>query len=108
MAYYMSQVSYSQEAIKTLIKKPLDRTDVIRAAVEKLGGKLIGFWYTFGRYDAVLIIDMPDNASAAALPLAAVEGGAITASHTTVLMTPAEAMTAMKKAAGSGYRPPGK
>ena len=64
MASYMCQVNYSQEAIKTLVKKPNDRTEVIRAAVEKLGGKLIGFWYSFGKYDAVLILEMPDNASA--------------------------------------------
>ena len=108
MAFYMCQVNYSQEAIKTLVKKPNDRTEVIRAAVEKLGGKLIGFWYSFGKYDAVLILEMPDNASAAALPLAAAEGGAISASHTTVLLTPTEAVAAMKKAAGSGYRTPGK
>ena len=108
MAYYMCQVRYSQEAIKTLVKKPNDRTEIIRSAVEKMGGKLMGFWYSFGDYDAVLILDMPDNASAAALPLAAAEGGTISSSHTTVLMTPAEAVAAMKKAAGSGYRPPGK
>jgi uncharacterized protein with GYD domain len=108
MAYYMCEVSYSREAIKTLIKKPHDRSGVVRAAVEKLGGKLLGFWYAFGQYDAVLILDMPDHASAAALPLAAAAGGALSASRTTVLLTPTEAVAAMKKAARSGYRPPGK
>jgi len=108
MAHYMCQVNYSREALQTLIKKPHDRTEVIRAAVKKLGGNLLGFWYAFGCYDAVLLVDMPDNASAAALPLAAAAGGAITGSHTTVLLTPGEGVAAMKKAAGSGYRPPGK
>jgi len=108
MAYYMCQVSYTQEAFKTLIKKPHDRTEVVRGAVEKLGGKLLGFWYAFGNYDAVLILEMPDHASAAALPLAAAAGGAISTSHTTVLLTPTEAVAALKKAAKSGYRPPGK
>jgi uncharacterized protein with GYD domain len=108
MAYYMCQVSYTREAFKTLIKKPHDRSSVVRAAVEKLGGNLVGFWYAFGDYDAVLILEMPDNSSAAALPLAAVAGGAISASHTTVLMTPAEAIAALKKASKSGYRPPSK
>ncbi len=108
MAYYMCQVSYTRDSIQTLIKKPHDRSGVVRAAVEKLGGKLHGFWYAFGQYDAVLILEMPDNTAAAALPLAAAAGGAISASNTTVLLSPTEAIGAMKLAARSGYRPPGK
>ncbi len=108
MAYYMCQVSYSRDAIKTLMKKPYDRTEIVRASVEKLGGKLIGFWYAFGKYDAVLILEMPDNASAAALPLAAAAGGALSAACTTVLLTPTEGVAALKRASKSGYRPPGK
>ena len=108
MAYYMCQVSYTRDAIQTLVNKPHDRSEVVRGAVEKLGGKLLGFWYAFGEYDAVLILEMPDNSSAAALPLAAAAGGAISKSHTTVLLTPSEAVSALSKAAKSGYRPPGK
>jgi uncharacterized protein with GYD domain len=108
MAHYMCQVSYSRDAIKTLIKKPHDRTEVIRAAVEKLGGKVVGFWYAFGEYDAVLIVDMPDPSSAAAIPLAAAASGALSASKTTVLLTTTEGVAALKKASKSGYRPPGK
>ena len=108
MAYYMCQVSYTREAIQTLIKKPHDRTAVVRSAIEKVGGKLHGFWYAFGDYDAVLIFEMADHASAAAVPLAAAAGGAISKSHTTVLLTSAEGMSAMSKATKSGYRPPGK
>lgn len=108
MAFYMCQVSYSPDALKTLIKKPHDRTKVVQAAVEKLGGKLHGFWYAFGKYDAVLILEMPDNATAAALPLAAAASGALNSAHTTVLLSPTEAVAALKKAAGSGYKAPGK
>ncbi len=108
MAYYMCQVRYTRDSIKTLIAKPHNRTGVVRAAVEKLGGKLLGFWYAFGEYDAVLLLEMPDNSTAAALPLAAAAGGAISTAHTTVLLTPTEAIAALKKAAKSGYRPPGK
>jgi uncharacterized protein with GYD domain len=108
MSYYMCQVSYSRDAINTLIKKPHDRTGVVRAAVEKLGGKLIGFWYAFGEYDAVLIVDMPDASSAAAIPLAASASGALSASRTTVLLTTTEGVAALKKASKCGYRPPGK
>ncbi len=108
MAYYLCQVSYTRDTFNALIKRPYDRTEVVRKAVEKAGGKLIGFWYAFGQYDAVLIVDAPDHASAAAVPLAAAASGAISGGQTTVLLTPAEGIAALKKAARSGYRPPGK
>jgi len=104
----MIQVAYAPEAIRTLMKKPHDRTKVVRASIEKLGGRLEGFWYSFGSYDAVVIAEMPDNSSAAALPLAAIASGAIKAGATTPLLTVQEAIVAMKKAGKSGYRPPGK
>ena len=40
MAYYLVQVAYTAETLKTLLAKPQDRTAAIRPAVEKLGGKI--------------------------------------------------------------------
>jgi len=108
MAYYMYQCSYTTEAIKGLLQKPVNRTEVIRKAVEELGGKLEGAWYSFGESDVVLIVQMPDHASIAALSLAVAAGGATQGGKTTPLMTLDEGLAAMKKAAGSTYRPPGK
>jgi len=45
---------------------------------------------------------MPDNVSAAAFSMAVSAGGALKALKTTQLITPEEAMLAMKKAAKSG------
>jgi hypothetical protein len=49
---------------------------------------------------------MPDNVSAAALSLAIAAGGGFKAHKTTPLLTVAEAIEAMKKAATAGYKPP--
>ena len=60
----------------------------------------------FGEYDFVLVCQMPNNVSAAAFSMAASAGGAVKAVKTTPLMTIDEAMEAMRKASGAGYRPP--
>ncbi|OFZ87481.1 MAG: GYD domain-containing protein [Betaproteobacteria bacterium RBG_16_66_20] len=107
MAYYMVQAAYTAEAIAAMVKKPEDRAAAIRPVVEKLGGKLEGIWFCFGEYDVVGISELPDNVSAAAFAFAVSQGGKVKALRTTPLMTGDEAVKAMKKAAGAGYRPPG-
>ena len=57
-------------------------------------------------YDAVVIMQMPDNVSAAAFSLAVAAGGAVRAHKTTPLLTIAEGIEAMKKASGAGYQAP--
>lgn len=107
MAYYLLQGAYTSESWKSLINKPVDRVEVIRPIIEKLGGKVEGAWFAFGDYDVVLIMQMPDNVSAAAFSLAVAASGAFKAHKTTPLMTIADGIEAMKKSAGAGYRPPG-
>ncbi|TAK37509.1 MAG: GYD domain-containing protein [Betaproteobacteria bacterium] len=107
MAYYMVQAAYTAEAIAAMVKNPEDRAAVLRPVVERLGGKLEGLWFCFGEYDVVGISQMPDNVSAAAFVFAASQSGRLKAVKTTPLMTGAEAIDAMKKAGGAGYRAPG-
>ena len=107
MAHYLVQVAYTSEAWANLVKKPQSRMEVVGVAIEKLGGRIEGAWLTFGEYDTIVITQMPDNVSAAALSIAFSAGGALRASKTTPLMTAEEGLEAMRKAAGAGYRPPG-
>jgi uncharacterized protein with GYD domain len=105
MATYLFQVAYSSAALSTVIAHPQDRAEAVRKPIEKLGGKVIGFWLSFGDYDTVGIIEMPDNVSAAAFALAVAAGGSIKAQKTTPLLSVEDGMAAMKKAATSGYKP---
>ncbi len=107
MAYFLLQGAYTPESWKSLINKPVDRVEVVRPIIEKLGGKVEGAWFAFGDYDVVLIMQMPDNVSAAAFSLAVAASGAFKSHKTTPLMTIADGLEAMKKAAGTGYQPPG-
>ncbi len=82
--------------------------EVIRPVIERLGGRLESAHLSFGDYDVVVIAEMPDHVSASAFSLAASAGGGVKAVKTTPLMTVEEGIEAMKKAAGAGYRPPGR
>ena len=93
--------------MKALLAQPEDRSAAAREVAESLGGKLLGFWYAFGEFDGVFLMEAPDNASAAALAMAVGAGGALSEVETTVLLDMDEAQDAMRKAAAATYRPPG-
>jgi len=106
MPQYMLQASYTPEAWARMMKSPQDRAEAIRPMIEGLGGTLHSFHVSFGEYDVVLMVEAPDNVSAAALSMAAAAGGSLSSIKTTPLMTVQEEMEALKKASGAGYRPP--
>jgi len=68
-------------------------------------GKLEAVYFAFGDIDVYIIIELPDNVSAAAVSLAANQSGLIT-SNTVVLMTPEEMDQVAKKTIE--FRPPGR
>jgi uncharacterized protein with GYD domain len=96
----MYEAAYTAESLAAQLKNPQNRADAVgRAACEAVGGKLVGSWYCFGEYDLIIIIaDVPDNQSMAAIALAIASGGAVKSAKTTVLMSGAEAVAGMKKA----------
>jgi uncharacterized protein with GYD domain len=106
MPQYLVQAAYTPEAWAAMVKTPQNRLEAVRPVVQKLGGKIEGGWLSFGEYDVVVICELPNNVSAAALSMAASAGGAVKAVKTTPLMSIDEAMEAMRKAGGAGYRPP--
>ena len=104
MPRFLHQVSYTPEAMARLIANPQDRFEAVRGPVEKLGGKIEHGYFAFGEHDAILITEMPDAISAAAIALAFAAGGALKSCTTTALLTAAEAQDAMRKAASCGYK----
>ena len=106
MPLYLGRFSYTTDAMKALLNEPQDRSAAAREVAESLGGKLLGFWYAFGEFDGVFLMEAPDNASAAALAMAVGAGGALSGVETTVLLDMDEAQDAMRKAAAATYRPP--
>ena len=105
MAYFLVQVGYTPEAWSAMIANPQDRFDAVRGPIEKLGGRIWQSYFAFGEYDVVVITEMPDNVSAAAIALAFAAGGSVRNYKTTALMSNAEGLEAMRKAASCGYKP---
>jgi uncharacterized protein with GYD domain len=105
MPHYLVQAAYTSEAWQAMMKNPQNRTEVIRQAIEHLGGKLVGGWAAFGDYDTIMIIDLPSSVDAAAIAVAAAAGGSCRAIKTTPLLTTEEALEALKKASTTGYKP---
>ena len=107
MPLYLARFSYTTDAMKALVDRPQDRSVAAREVAETLGGKLLGFWYAFGEFDGVFLMEAPDNAAAAAVGMAVGASGALSDIETTVLLDMDEAQDAMRKAAAATYRPPG-
>ena len=106
MALSMIQFSYKSETVGKLLKNPEDRSVAVRNLIEKLGGKMLAFYYCYGDYDGLLIADMPDSSSGLASTMAAFAAGGTSKLKTTVLISVEEAMEAMKKAAGVNIEMP--
>lgn len=105
MAKFLFEVDYSAAGTKGLLEDGgSKRKAVVEKAVKKLGGKVEAFYFTFGIRDAIVIVDLPDNVTAAGISLTISATGAV-AFKTTVLLTPKEIDEAVGKK--FAYVPPG-
>jgi uncharacterized protein with GYD domain len=105
MAKYLVEASYTHEGLKGLLKEGgTGRRAAIETAVKGLGGSVESFYYVFGDDDVLVIIDMPDHISAAALSLGVGAAGGATTSLR-VLISAEEIDAAVKKTIE--YRAPG-
>jgi uncharacterized protein with GYD domain len=105
MPKYLALASYTSEGIRGLTKAGgASRRAVVEKLLKSLGGRLEAFYFAFGDNDAYLIIDVPDNLTAAAISLA-VAGAGATRMKTIELLTPEEIDKAMEKHVD--YSPPG-
>jgi uncharacterized protein with GYD domain len=107
MPLYLSRFSYTAETWARLIGNPEDRRTAAQSYIEKVGGKLHGFWYAFGTHDGYTLWEAPDNVAMAAVALAISGGGALSSFETTVLLTVDETIDALRKAEQVRYRAPG-
>jgi uncharacterized protein with GYD domain len=105
MPKYLIEASYSVDGIKGVIAKGGSaRKAAVQAGLEGLGGKLESFYFGFGSTDAFVVVELPDNETAAALAMAVGASGAGSV-RTTVLLSPEEIDAAAQKQVS--YTPPG-
>ena len=107
MPKFLFEAQYSPDGLRGLATDgAAKRQRDVKAAFKSLGGKVESFYFSFGDNDAVVIVDLPDNAAAAAGSIMAALTGSTTV-RTTPLLTMEEADSAIQKAKGARYRPPG-
>lgn len=108
MSYYLFQMTYSESAIKALVSTPTDREAAARKLIEALGGKLHHFFFAFGKYDIVCLIENPDEKAIMAGTAIIGASGTASSMMTTKLMSSKDAMAAMSLAAKTmgAYKPP--
>src|SRR5215217_996050 len=105
MPKYLIEASYTADGLKGLQKnKASGRAEVVKKAIEALGGKLESLHYALGEYDVVVIADMPDIVSVTALSLG-VSASGLVRTKTTALLTLDEVDKAL--ATKITYRGPG-
>src|SRR5688572_33091861 len=105
MPKFMFEASYTQEGAKGVQSAGgSSRRDAVEQVAKSVGGKLESFYFAFGESDAYVIVDLPDNETAAAVALGVNSAGGVEA-RTVVLLTPEEVDAAAKRSVD--YRPPG-
>ena len=105
MRKYLIKGSYNADGTKGLVQEGgTSRKAVVEKMLAGMGGKVESFYYAFGEADVYLIVELPDDISAAAIGLRVNASGLVNIS-TTVLLSPEDIDAASKKSVN--YRAPG-
>ena len=109
MAKFAVFFSYKSETWDQMLKKPGDRAAAVRDLVSSLGGSLEALYFMFGDRDGLVILDVPDTETAAAVSIAVSSSGAFSHLETRQLVAPEDLPSVLEKAARARetYRPPG-
>jgi uncharacterized protein with GYD domain len=90
MSRYLFIARYASDGIKGIVKSGgTARRTAVETMASSLGGRVESFDFAFGGDDAYIVVELPDNKTAAAVALAVNSTGAVSVS-TVVLLTPAE------------------
>jgi uncharacterized protein with GYD domain len=105
MHRYLIVGTYTAEGATGVLKEGgTGRVAAAQAAIASMGGTLVSFHFALGNDEWYSIVDLPDNAAAAAIALVGTASGALQ-SRAIALITPEEmdAITARVP----DFRPPG-
>jgi len=105
MKKYLIQGTYSADGTKGLMQEGgTGRKTAIEKMLAAMNGKVEAFYYAFGEHDVILIVELPDDISAAAIGLRVNAAGLVRISMT-VLLSPEDIDLANKMSVS--YRAPG-
>ncbi|MER5462988.1 GYD domain-containing protein [Streptomyces sp. NPDC002668] len=105
MSKYLVKAKLTTEGLKGLLREGgTARREVVERMVQSVGGQLESMHWAFGDEDVYVTVDLPNNASAAALGLVVSAAGGVRTSIV-VLLTPEEIDEAVRQKVD--YRAPG-
>lgn len=109
MAKYAIFFTYSSDTWARMIKSPGDRTAAVRQMADSMGGSLESIYWMFGTHDGIVIADVPDSISAAALSVAVGSAGAFKQLETHELFTQEQLSQTLSRAkdTAQAYQAPG-
>jgi uncharacterized protein with GYD domain len=110
MPIYISRGKFTADAVKGMLAKPENREEAVANLFKSVGGRLIGWYLTFGRHDWLVIGEFPDEKVAASAILAAAAGGSLSDIETTVAMSAKDAAATFEAAGkvAKGFRSAGR
>jgi uncharacterized protein with GYD domain len=76
MPTYVSLINYTQQGIQNFKDSP-SRLEAAKQAFKAAGGEIKGYYLTLGRYDAIVISEMPNDETGATLAIAIASQGNI-------------------------------
>lgn len=101
MRTFLIQVSYKPESWSAQIASQANVLDRATPSAVKLGGRIIGLWYSLGEYDLIGIVEFPTPQAAAAWSMLITSGGVVAKWVTTQLLTVEEGIAALALASGA-------
>jgi len=109
MAKYLTFFTYTSEAWARMVQNPGDRSTTVLRLADSLGGAVECLYWMLGGYDGIVILDLPDSISAAALSVTVGSTGAFKNLETHELLTQEDLGRALSRSkdAAHAYHPPG-
>ncbi len=109
MPKFISLFSLTGDAQARFIEHPEDRRGPVSRLAEAAGGRLEAYYWMFGQYDGMAIVEMPDSVTQAAFVLAVTSSGIFRQVETHELIEAADLVAILKKAQTlrPSYQPPG-
>jgi uncharacterized protein with GYD domain len=107
MAKYLVLFGLTGEATKGFVAKPSDRVATLRASLEPLGASLESYYWMFGQYDGMAIIETPDSLTMAVLSLRITSTGSFSRFESHELIEASDLAAIADRARGVSYQAPG-
>jgi len=107
VASYLFRFTYTPESWAALVEHPEDRREMLATTIFGFGGQLQGFWYSFGEHHGYVLVELPDNVTAASVQAAVSATGSFSELEVIVLISADEMIEALSRAKELGYKQPG-